>query len=162
LKNKNRSNVKNILIFLKNIKIFIYLCQSITKPKTLMKKLYLFLVLIVVYSFLAGAMKNKISKEKLEGKWNVKVVDAPSGYQDYIIEIKDDKGEYKADITFVEFNSKISNQKLTLKDGKLTGNVYVDNERVELTIWEEKGVVQGTAKSPSIGTLSLTFARPKD
>ena len=127
-----------------------------------MKKLYLFLVLIVVYSFLAGAMKNKISKEKLEGKWNVKVVSAPSGYQDYVIDIKDDKGEYKADIIFVDTNSKISNQKLTLTDGKLTGNVYVDNERVDLTIWEEKGVVQGTAKSPAIGTMQMTFTRPKD
>ena len=127
-----------------------------------MKKFYLFLVLIVVYSFLAGAMKNKISKEKLEGKWNVKVVDAPSGYQDYIVDIKDDKGEYKADIIFVDSNSKITNQTLTLKDGKLTGNVYVDNERVELTIWEEKGVVQGTAKNQYIGSLAVTFTRPKD
>jgi len=127
-----------------------------------MKKLYLFLILIVVYSFLAGSMKNKISKEKLEGKWNVKVVDAPGGYQDYIVDIKDDKGEYKADIVFVDSNSKITNQTLTLKDGKLTGNVYVDNERVELTIWEEKGVVQGTAKNQYIGTLAVTFSRPKD
>ena len=127
-----------------------------------MKKLYLFLVLIVVYSFLAGAMKNKISKEKLEGKWNVKVVDAPSGYRDYVVDIKDDKGVYKADIVFVDSNSRISNQTLTLKDGKLTGNVYVDNEKVELTIWEEKGVVQGTAKIPSMGNLKMTFTRPKD
>ena len=130
--------------------------------KVTMKKLYLFLILIVVYSFLAGSMKNKISKEKLEGKWNVKVVDAPGGYQDYIVDIKDDKGEYKADIVFVDSNSKITNQTLTLKDGKLTGNVYVDNERVELTIWEEKGVVQGTAKNQYIGTLAVTFSRPKD
>ena len=127
-----------------------------------MKKLYLFLVLIVVYSFLAGAMKNKISKEKLEGRWNVKVAAAPSGFQDYIVEIKDEKGEYKADIIFLDSNSKISNQKLTLTDGKLTGNVYVDNEKVDLTIWEEKGVVQGTAKSPFIGTMQMTFTRPKD
>jgi len=127
-----------------------------------MKKLYIFLVLIVVYSFLAGAMKNKISKEKMEGKWNVKVVDAPSGYQDYVIEIKDDKGEYKADIVFVDFNSKISNQKLTSVEGKLTGNVYIDNEKVDIAIWEDKGVVQGTAKVPSFGTLQLAFTRPKD
>jgi len=127
-----------------------------------MRKFYLFLILIVVYSFLAGAMKNKISKEKLEGKWNVKVVAAPDGFQDYIVDIKDDKGEYKADIVFVDFNSKISNQALSLRDGKLVGIVYVDNEKVELTIWEEKGVVQGTAKSPSIGTMAMNFTRPKD
>jgi hypothetical protein len=127
-----------------------------------MKKLYLFLGLILVYSFLAIAMNNKISKEKLEGKWNVKVADAPGGYQDYVMDIKEDKGEYKADVIFVDSNYKISSQALTLKDGKLVGSVYVDNEKVEITIWEEKGVVQGTAKNPSIGTLLMTFTRPKE
>ena len=127
-----------------------------------MKKLYLFVGLIVVYSFLAIAMNNKISKEKLEGKWNVKVAAAPRGFQDYVVDIKEDKGEYKADVLFVDTNSKVSNQALSLKDGKLTGNVSVDFERVELTIWEDKGVVQGTARSPSIGTMSMTFTRAKD
>jgi len=127
-----------------------------------MKKLYLLIGLIVVYSFLALAMNHRISKEKLEGKWNVKVADAPHGYQDYVADIRENKGEYKADILFVESKSKISNQTLTLKDGKLIGNVYVDNEKVDVAIWEEKGVVQGTAKSPSIGTLSMVFTRSKD
>jgi len=127
-----------------------------------MKKLYLFVGLIVVYTFLAVAMNNKISKEKLEGKWNVKVTDAPYGYQDYIVEIKEDKGEYTADVLFVDSKNKISNQKFTLKDGKLNGNVFVDNEEVNVTIWEEKGVVRGTAKSSSIGSLQVTFTRAKD
>jgi len=127
-----------------------------------MKKLYLLIGLIVVYSFLALAMNHRISKEKLEGKWNVKIADAPYGYQDYVADIKENKGEYKADILFVESKSKISNQSLTLKNGKLIGNVYVDNEKVDVAIWEEKGVVQGTAKSPSVGTLSMTFTRSKD
>ena len=127
-----------------------------------MKKLYLFLGLVLVYSFLAVAMNNKISREKLEGKWNVKVTNAPDGYQNYIVEIEDNKGEYKADILFVDTKSKISGQVLTFKDGKLTGDVSVDNEKMDLTIWEEKGVVQGTAKSPSVGTLSMTFTRSKN
>ena len=127
-----------------------------------MKKLYLLLGLIVVYSFLAVAMNHRISKEKLEGKWNVKVADAPQGYQDYVADIKENKGEYKADILFVESKSKISNQTLTLKDGKLVGSVHVDNEKVDVAIWEEKGVVQGTAKSPSVGTMSMNFTRSKD
>ena len=127
-----------------------------------MKKLYLFLGLVLVYSFLAIAMNHKISKEKLEGKWNVKVASAPSGYRDYIVEIKENKGEYKADIVFLDLNQIISNQTLTLKEGKMTGNVIIDNEKVDITIWEEKGIVQGTAKSPSIGTLLMSFSRPKD
>ena len=126
-----------------------------------MKKLYLFFGLIVVYTFLAVALNNKISKEKLEGKWIVKVVEAPHGYQDYIIEINEEKGEYKADILFVDSKYKITNQALTHVDGKLIGNVSVDNEKVDFSVWEEKGVVQGTAKSPTIGTLQITFTRSK-
>jgi len=127
-----------------------------------MKKLYLFLGLVLVYSFLAVAMNNKISREKLEGKWNVKVADAPYGYQDYIVDITENKGEYKADILFVDSKSKISGQAFSFKEGKLTGNVSVDNEKMGITIWEEKGVVQGTAKSPSTGTLSMAFTRSKN
>jgi len=127
-----------------------------------MKKLYLFVGLIVVYSILAVAMNHRISKEKLEGKWNVKVASAPSGYRDYIVEIKEDKDVYKADILFVDTKYKISNQTLTLKDEKLVGSVSVDDEKVDISIWEKKGVVQGTAKSPSTKTLSMTFTRSKD
>ena len=127
-----------------------------------MKKLYLLIGLIVVYSFLALAMNHRISKEKLEGKWNVKVADAPYGFQDYVVDIKENKGDYRADILFVDSKYKITNQPFSLKDGKLIGNVYVDNEKVDVTIWEEKGVVHGSAKSPSVGTLSMVFTRSKE
>jgi len=127
-----------------------------------MKKVYLFIGLALVYSFLAVAMNNKISKEKLEGKWNVKVADAPYGYQDYVIDIKEDKGEYKADILFVNDNRRIPNREFTLKDGKLTGRIVVDGESINVTIWEDKGVVQGTASSEWMGTVRMAFTRPKD
>ena len=137
---------------------------AIPKPNRLliMKKFYLFSGLVLVYSFLALAINNKLSKEKLEGKWNVKVINAPSGYQDYIVDIQEDKEKYKADILFVDANYKIINQTFMLKDGKLTGNVLVKNEKVDLSIWEENGVVQGSAKSSSIGTLMMTFSRLKE
>ena len=127
-----------------------------------MKKIYLFVGLVLAYSLLAVSMNNRITKEKLEGKWNVKVANAPDGYQDYVIEVKENKGEYKADILFVDSRYKISDLEFTLKEGKLTGNLNVDSERVDVTIWEEKGVVQGTAKSSYIGTMAMTFTRPKD
>ena len=128
-----------------------------------MKKLYIFVGLVLVYSILAVAMNNKFSKEKLEGKWNVKIANAPVGYQDYIVDIKEeDKDEYKADVFFVDTKTKISDRTLTLKDGKLIGIMYVDNEKVDVTIWEEKGVVQGIAKASSIGSLSMVFTRSKE
>ena len=127
-----------------------------------MKKLYFILGLVLVYSFLAVSMNHRISKEKLEGQWNVKVATAPEGYQDYVINIKEEKGEYKADILFVGSRYKISDHAMTLKDGKLSCNLYVDDEKVGVSIWEEKGVVQGTAKNLYIGTVAMTFTRPKE
>ena len=127
-----------------------------------MKKFYLLVGLIVVYSLLAVAMNHKISRDKLEGKWNVKVAGAPSGYRNCVVEIKEDKGTYKADVLFVDSKNKISNQKFTLKDGKLAGNVFVDSEKMDISIWEEKGVVLGIAKNASVGVISMTFTRPKD
>jgi len=123
-----------------------------------MKKLYLFLILAVVYSFLAIAMNNRISKERLEGKWNVKVADAPSGYQDYVLEIKEDK----FDVHFLNSNRRISDIPLASEDGKLNGTVNIDGERINVTIWEERGVILGTAQNSWIGTLRMTFTRPKD
>ena len=127
-----------------------------------MKRLYLFLGLVLIYSFLAVAMNHKISKEKLEGKWNVKVINAPEGYRDYIVDIKEEKGEYKAEVLFIDSKYKIPNLALTLKDSKLTGNLNMDNAKVGITIWEEKGVVQGIVKNSSIGALPIEFTRSKE
>jgi len=127
-----------------------------------MKKLYILIGLIVVYGVLAIAMNNKISKEKLEGKWTVKVTNAPNGYEDYVFDVKEDNGEYRVDIFSADARLRYLNRELTLSDGKLSGNIIIDGERVEITIWEEKGIVLGTARNSYIGTLPLTFSRPKD
>ena len=127
-----------------------------------MKKLYIFIGLIIVYSVLAVAMNNKISKEKLEGKWNVKITNAPDGFQNYVLDLKEDKGEYKVDILFADTRFRIPERTLTLNNGKLIGNLIVNGENVEIIIWEEKGIVQGTARNTYIGTLPMTFTRPKD
>ena len=127
-----------------------------------MKKLYLFLGMVLVYSFVAVAMNNKVSKEKLKGKWEVRIVDAPYGYQNYVVDIKEDKGTYKMDILVVDSHTKISNKELANKEGKMTANLHLEGEDVEVTIWEEKGTVKGIAAGASIGKLSAKFNRAKE
>ena len=141
---------------------FILLLPHLNQTLIDMKKIYVLFGLIVVYSLLAVAMNKKISKEKLEGIWHVKVVDAPLGYKDYEIEIIEDKGEYRAHVLFVESKYKILDREFTLKDGKLTGNVVINEEIIDFTIWEKKGVVQGNAKNNSIGDMPMTFVRAKE
>lgn len=124
-----------------------------------MRRFYLFLGLILVYSFVAVAMNNRVFKDKMKGKWDVYVPDAPSGYQKYVAEITENNKAYRADIFFVETQTKISNQTFVQKGGKLTGSIYAGNEKVEITIREEKGTVRGTAAVPSAGELPMIFTR---
>jgi hypothetical protein len=129
-----------------------------------MKKLYVIFLIIVVYCFLAVAMNNKISREMLEGVWNVKIANAPYGYQDLILDIKEGHDEYKVDILYVDSKNKISDREFKVKNGKLTGNINMDNEkRIDITIWEEKGTVKGKAEGKTIGgKMPITMTRPKE
>ena len=129
-----------------------------------MKKLYIILVIIIVYSFLAIAMNHKISKENLEGTWNVKIANAPYGYQDLVLEIKEDNDKYKTDILYVDSKNKISDREFRVEKGKLIGSINMDKERqIDVVIWEEKGVVKGFAKGAVIGgKMPITLTRPKE
>ena len=121
-----------------------------------MKKLYVFIGLIVIYSFLAVAMNNKIAREKIEGKWNVKIIDAPYGYQDYVFDIKVENNEYKVDILYVDSKQEVFDRTFHQKNKRLCGHINIDNERrIDISIWEEKGVVQGMAQCHSFGTLEM-------
>ena len=129
-----------------------------------MERLYIILLFIVVYCLLSVAMNQKNSKEKLEGKWNIRIADAPYGYQDYLLDITLENDEYKAEILYMDSKNKISDRAFTMENGRLTGNINMENEkRIDVIIWEEKGVVKGIAKGQSIGgTLPMKFNRPKD
>jgi len=156
---KCQKNVKKNLQITKNS----LLLQILTKTLIIMKKLYLLIGIIMVYCLLAVAMSNKIVKDKTEGKWEVKIADAPYGYRDLVVDLKWNKGgAYNADIYFVDSKDIISNQEFTMKDGKLASIVHVDNKLVKISAWEEKGVVKGTAVCPLLGALPISFSRQKE
>ena len=92
---------------------------------------------------------------KLKGRWMVTVSDAPQGYQDYMVEIKENNKVYLLDVRGGEVD--IKDKKLTEKDGKLTVELYV-GESVTLTIWEENDTAKGTVDTPQ-GQLSCNFKK---
>jgi hypothetical protein len=94
-------------------------------------------------------------KNKLKGKWEIYIPDAPYGYQDYEIDIKEKNEAIVVDLQGGDIN--IKEQKFTEKDGKLTANLYV-GEYVKVTIWEEEGVVKGTADT-SMGKMTCNFKK---
>ncbi len=113
------------------------------------KFLCMVLILLGAVSFVANAGS---IKDKIQGKWEVSVPDAPNGYQNFRLDVKVKDGIYKMDI---KGDADLSNQTLSLKDEKLTANVYV-SENVKVTIWEEKGIINGLAET-STGKLPLNF-----
>ena len=129
-----------------------------------MKKVYIILVIVIVYCFLAIAMNNRISKEMLEGMWVVKIANAPYGYRDLVLNIRESNDGYKADILYVDSKNKISDRVFKLKNGKLTGQINMDNERrIDIAIWEEKGEVKGMANGVVIGgKFPIKLTRPKE
>lgn len=120
-----------------------------------MKTIYWMFTGIFLLCFLPQEMNASDLKNKLKGKWEVKASQAPSGYQDYVMNVSLKDGNCLADISGSGINLK--NRELIEKDGKLTVTVYID-EYVKVTIWEEKGVIRGNADT-SEGKLSLTFKK---
>lgn len=94
-------------------------------------------------------------KSKVKGQWEITISDAPAGYQNYKLDIKEKNRDIVIDVKGGDIN--IKEQKFTEKDGKLSANLYV-GEYVRVVIWEENGVVKGMADT-SIGKLPCTFKK---
>jgi hypothetical protein len=96
-------------------------------------------------------------KSKVKGKWEITIPDAPSGYQNYTLDIREKDKTIVVDVKGGDIN--IKEQKFTEKDGKLSANLYV-GEYVKVVIWDDKGVIKGSADT-SMGKLSCNFKRPE-
>jgi len=97
-------------------------------------------------------------KSIVKGKWEINIPDAPQGYQNYTLDIKEKDQAVLVDVKGGDINLK--EQKFTEKDGKLSANLYV-GEYVKVTVWEEKGVVKGSADT-SMGKLAFDFKKVKE
>lgn len=97
-------------------------------------------------------------KSKVKGKWEVNIPDAPEGYNKYVCEFKEKDGVIL--MGFEGSGFEVKDQKFTEKDGKLTSTLYV-GEYVKIIIWEEKGVVKGTADA-SIGLLPFSLKKVEE
>jgi hypothetical protein len=78
------------------------------------KFFYLVLFLVGSASYVANAGS---IKDKIQGKWEVSVPDAPYGYQNFKLDVREKDGIYKMDI---KGDAILNNQTLSLKDEKLT------------------------------------------
>ncbi|MDR3253006.1 MAG: hypothetical protein LBT35_05550 [Tannerella sp.] len=124
-----------------------------------MKEIYLLLtgICLMFMSSHEASAADVPNAKKLIGKWEVSIPDAPYDYRSFVVDIKTKNGEYLADIKSA--NVDLKDRKLTEKNGKLSGVIYIDGESVTVTIWEEKNIVKGTA-STTQGVLDCSFKKP--
>ncbi|MDR1779463.1 MAG: hypothetical protein LBR50_01865 [Tannerella sp.] len=98
---------------------------------------------------------NAADAKKLVGAWDVTVADAPYGYQNFVVTVKEKNKQYLLDIKGDDLDLK--DQKFSEKDGRLSGEVYV-GEYVKITVWEENGKVKGLADT-SMGALTMDMKK---
>ena len=118
-------------------------------------------VLAGMFLLCASAVKVNAAddiKSKVKGKWEVTIPDAPEGFNKYVCEMTEKDGVIL--MSFEGSGFEIKDQKFTEKDGKLTSTLYV-GEYVKVILWEEKGVIKGTADA-SIGLLPFTFKKAEE
>jgi hypothetical protein len=121
-----------------------------------MKKMYVLLTGLCLLCVSAVNVKAADDiKTKIIGKWEISVQNAPEEFQKFNAEFKLKDGAVA--MSFKGGDIDVKDQKFTEKDGKLSANIYV-GEYVKITIWEEKGVMKGTAET-SMGPLPFTMKK---
>ena len=120
-----------------------------------MKRIYVVLISLCLSVSAVNVKAADDIKAKVKGKWEITIPDAPGGFDKYDAEILEKDGNII--MNFKGGDIEIKEQKFTEKDGKLTTNLYV-GEYVQIVIWEEKGVLKGTADT-SMGKLPFNFKK---
>ncbi|MDR1407754.1 MAG: hypothetical protein LBJ23_06890 [Tannerella sp.] len=120
-----------------------------------MKRMYMIFAGLCLWCTVAATAAAEGDVKKLKGSWDVTVPEAPYGYQDYTIDIREKDGMYLIDVKGADVD--VKDGKLTEKDGRLSAELYV-GEPVTVTVWEEDGVVKGMADTTQ-GQLTCHFKK---
>ena len=109
------------------------------------------LCLLCVQVNAANDLKNKVT-----GKWEVSIPDVPVIDFGYMIDIREKDHSMVFDMQGDDLD--IREMRFTEKNGKLSATIYI-GEYVRLTIWEEKGVIKGSADTSMLGMMRLVLRK---
>ncbi len=116
-----------------------------------MKKMfYAFVILFTTASVLTLSAQNKKS---VVGKWKYEVAQAPYGYTEGTIEIKELKETLTGEVNF-NSGQAVKIQKLTMRNDTIWGTMYIDSENVKLTAIISNSKMKGSVNT-SMGEMSL-------
>ena len=113
------------------------------------KVLYAIIFLFTMTSVFALSAQNK----KAVGKWKYEVAQAPYGYSNGVLEIKQEKDKLTGQVNFSS-GEDLKLQKLTMRNDTLRANVYVESENVEIIAKISNSKMKGSVNT-SMGVMSL-------
>lgn len=112
---------------------------------TMKKKDSFFIIFIFILSFLTLNVFSAIVNDPV-GKWKFSAPGAPYGYDQGIIEITKDTGEYKATLSFTGMDYKFELEKVKFEEEKLSFNLYLEGEDIYVLIsFSEENKLSGKA-----------------
>lgn len=117
------------------------------------KMFYAIVVLFTISSVFALSAQ---TKKKAVGKWKYEVAQAPYGYTNGVLEIKETKDAKDALTGEVRFSTgeDLKLQKLTMRNDTIWGNMYVDSENVKIVATITDLKMKGSVHT-SMGIMNL-------
>jgi hypothetical protein len=113
------------------------------------KVLYAIIFLFTMTSVFSLSAQNK----KAVGKWKYEVAQAPYGYNNGVLEIKQEKDKLTGQVNFSS-GEDLKLQKLTMRNDTIWANVYVESENVEIVAKISNSKMKGSVNT-SMGVMSL-------
>ena len=120
---------------------------------------FLAMFFCLFFSVTISAQKKAVDVNKIVGNWTYSAPDAPYGYQDGTIELKQEKGKLVAKVH-------IQGSVMTISDIKTDGNqykasFYLDGAEISLTLTQNDSKLEGEAYAEGMD-IAIIFKRVKE
>jgi len=112
---------------------------------TMKKKDSFFIIFIFILGFLTLNVFSAIVNDPV-GKWKFSAPGAPYGYDQGIIEIVREAGEFSATVSFTGMDYKFELEKVKFEEEKLSFNLYLEGEDIYVLMsFSEENKLSGKA-----------------
>lgn len=123
-----------------------------------MRKLVTFSIALIIVTLSVSGQANS-GKPDFIGKWKYEAPYAPEGYASGIVEFCMAGDKYTATISFTGSDYKVPGERTEVETGRVSFNVNVEGERVEVFLKSESSIKLSGKAVYSQGEIPLTLTK---
>jgi hypothetical protein len=123
-----------------------------------MKNLLAFFAALIIGTLFISGQANS-GKQDVIGKWKYEASYAPEGYASGIVEFCMAGDKYTTTISFTGSDYKVPGEKTEVEKGRVSFNVNVEGERVEVFLKSESSIKLSGKAVYSQGEIPLTLTK---